>query len=472
MIGKVKKTIKKYKLLSPEDKVVVALSGGPDSVALLDSLVKIASKMNLSLLVAHYNHGLRGNESEKDEAFCQKLSESYGLLFFCGRMDSTKKQKGESPEDFYRRQRYAFLNKVANKNHAQKIALGHNLQDQAHTVLLRLVRGSSLEGLKGIEPIRENRYIRPLIEVSRRQIIEYLSKNNISYRKDSSNKDEKYLRNKIRARLIPLLKKEFNPKIEDDLAQTAQILRGEDDFIKIHLAQALHSDYIIKNETGVSMNVDYLLGLHVAVRSRLFKTVLDDMITSKQAVTSKHINNLESIVQKNVSGKSVSLPGGGIARREYNSLILEKKKPFRKKPKYIYELELGGPFYIRERNVNVFLKKIRPGNIDCKANDKIYMDLDKLFPPLVLRNRRNGDWIEPMGMKGRKKIKDYLIDEKVPRAQREKIMLIADADSVVWIEKKRLSERVKITKKTKKILEVRIIEKEGNDQRVTKTGRG
>lgn len=461
MISKVKKTIQKYKLLSPDDKVVVALSGGPDSVALLDSLVKIAPKMNLSLFVAHYNHGLRGNESEKDEAFCRKLSESYGLPFLCGRLDITKKQKGESPEDFFRRHRYAFLNKVAKKNNAQKIALGHNLQDQAHTVLMRLVRGSSLEGLKGIEPIRENKYIRPLIEVSRREIIEYLSKNNISYRKDSSNKDEKYLRNKIRARLIPLLKKEFNPKIEEDLAQTAKILRGEDDFIKTHIAQALHSDYIIKNKTTVSMNIDYLFGLHAAVRSRLFKTVLDDMITSKQAVTSKHINNVESILQKNVSGKSVSLPGSIIARREYNILIFERKKPIKKKLKYKYELKLGGPFYIRERNINVFLEKMRPGNIDCKADDKIYMDFDKLCPPLVLRNRRNGDWIEPMGMKGRKKIKDYLIDEKVPRAQRDEMMLIADADSVVWIEKKRLSERVKITSKTRNLLEVRIIEKTG-----------
>ncbi len=472
MIGKVKKTIQKYNLLCPDDKVVVALSGGPDSVALLDSLVKIAPKMNLSLLVAHYNHKLRGNESEKDEAFCQKLSESYGLPFLCGRMDSAKKQKGESPEDFYRRQRYTFLNKVANKNHAQKIALGHNLQDQAHTVLLRLVRGSSLEGLKGIEPIREKKYVRPLIEVSRKEIIEYLSKNKISYRKDSSNKDEKYLRNKIRARLIPLLKKEFNPKIEEDLAQTAKILRGDDDFLKTHVAQSLQSEYIIKNETSVSMNIDYLLGLHAAVRSRLFKTVLDDMVTSKQAVTSKHINNVESILQNNVSGKSVSLPGNLIARREYNSLILERKKPVRKKREYSYALKVNGSFYIRERNVNVLLKKASPGNINCKADDKIYMDLDKLSPPLILRNRRNGDWIEPMGMKGRKKIKDYLIDEKIPRAQRDEIMLIADADSVVWIEKKRLSERVKITSKTRNILEVRIIKAEGSDHMYNKAGRG
>ncbi len=386
-------------------------------------------------------------------------------------MDITKKQKGESPEEFYRRKRYNFLNKVANKNQAQKIALGHNLQDQAHTVLLRLVRGSSLEGLKGIQPIRENKYIRPLIEVSRREIIEYLSENNISYRKDTSNKDERYLRNKIRARLIPLLKKEFNPKIEEDLAQTAKILRGEDDFIKTHVAQALLSEYIIKNETGVSMKIDYLLGLHAALRSRLFKTVLDDMITSKQVVTSTHINNLESIVQKNVSGKSVSLPGSLIARREYDILIFERKKPIRKKIEYEYELKLGGSFYIRERNVNVFLKKMRPGNTDCKADDKIYMDFDKLCLPLVLRNRRNGDWIEPMGMKGRKKIKDYLIDEKIPRVFRDEIMLIADTDSVVWIEKKRLSERVKITSKTRNILEVRIIENEKNDRLVKKTGR-
>ena len=184
MIKKVLKTIEKYKLLKKDERVVAALSGGPDSTALLAALVQIAKLLEFSIIVAHYNHGLRGAKSDEDEKYSQELAKKLGLIFVSGKMDSKLRQKGQSPEDFYRQQRYQFLNKVAEDYNAQKIALGHNIQDQAETVLLNILRGSGLEGLKGILPMREGKFIRPLLEVSRPEIIAFLSETGISYCQD------------------------------------------------------------------------------------------------------------------------------------------------------------------------------------------------------------------------------------------------------------------------------------------------
>ena len=194
MIEKVKKTIRKYDLLEKGERVVVALSGGPDSTALLKVLIRIATELDLELTVAHFNHGLRGAESDEDEQFSRELAESLGLIFVSGKMDQKKVAKGVSPEDFYRRQRYIFLEKVASDFRAQKIALGHNLQDQAETVLLNLLRGSGLEGLKGILPKREGKIIRPFIETSRQEIISFLEKQNISAQSNQSGIDTVFKR--------------------------------------------------------------------------------------------------------------------------------------------------------------------------------------------------------------------------------------------------------------------------------------
>ena len=199
MIKKIKQTIKKYNLLEKGERVIVALSGGPDSTALLTVLAPIAQELDLSLIIAHFNHGLRGAESDEDENFSRDLSEKMGLAFISGKMDQIKGKKGISPEDFYRRQRYDFLNKIFEDYQAQKIALGHNLQDQAETVLLNLLRGSGLEGLKGFLPMRDGKFIRPLIEISRQEIISFLNEAGIPYRQDSSNKNNIYLRNQIRS---------------------------------------------------------------------------------------------------------------------------------------------------------------------------------------------------------------------------------------------------------------------------------
>ena len=454
IIDRVKSTIKEYSLLQRGDRVVVALSGGPDSIALADILVRLGPEMDLQIIIGHFNHKLRGDESDEDEEFCRRIANKYGLPYHGGKMDKSKKQKGVSPESFYRRERYLFLEGVMKRQRAQKIALGHNMDDQAQTVLMRLLQGSSLEGLKGILPLRDDKFIRPLIEVARQEIVDYLKINELEYRKDSTNKSAKMPRNKIREELMPFLKKEFNPRLETILAQTAKILRRDDDFIKEFVAGAMQSENIRAASGSYCVNTDWLRGLHPALRFRLLKSLLERLMPEEKRLSYVHIEALDKVIAGEKTGKKLNLPAGMKAFREYNHLFLEKRTRDLPKRDYEYSLAEEGIFFIAEKNINVCLQKVTRSYIDYGDINKIYMDMDKLLPPLIIRNRRNGDWFEPMGSGGSKKIKDYLIDRKIPRCARDSLMLFTDSLSVVWVEKMHLSERVKITEKTKNILEV------------------
>ena len=458
MIKKVIKTIERYKLLNKEDRVVAAVSGGPDSTALLVALAQIASLLDFSIIVAHFNHGLRGAKSDEDEKYSQELAKKMGLIFVSGKMDQKPRQKGESPEDFYRQQRYQFLNKVAEDYNAQKIALGHNIQDQAETVLLNLLRGSGLEGLKGILPMREWKFIRPLIEVSRGEIIAFLSEAGISYCQDSSNESKIYLRNKIRFELIPYLKEKFNPRIEENLAQMAEILRQDDEYIRNSVQEALKSTYI-QNQSNriISLNIEYIKGLAPAIRSRLFKKILESLNPEKNGFSFSNIKALERLAQVTESGKRISIPLGIEAKREYDSLILERDKICLKQVDYEYPVNIPGIIHVKETNRTISIEKTFRDKIDQHNKNKVYLDLDKIQQPVILRNRRDGDRFQPLGMKGRQKIKSLFINQKIPRNKRNEVMLLVDRNSVIWIENIHLSERVKISPQTINILALEII---------------
>jgi tRNA(Ile)-lysidine synthase len=458
MIKKVNQTIEKYDLLKKSERVVVAFSGGPDSTALLAVLVPIAKVLDLSLIVAHFNHGLRGLDSDEDEKYSRDLSEKMGLPFISKKMDQRQRKKGISPEDFYRRQRYDFLNKICEDYRAQKIALGHHLQDQAETVLLNILRGSGLEGLKGFLPMREGKFIRPLIEVSRLEIISFLNEAGIAYRQDNSNENTKYLRNQIRTELIPYLKEKYNPKIEENLAQMAEILRLEDEFIRQHVNEVLQSPFIQRRQNRILLKISYLNKLPSTIRLRLFKTILESLNLAKNGFSFIHIKSLDNLAQKCESGKRLDLPLGIEVRREYEDLIIEGKKVGPKQMGYEYTVNIPGSLYIEERQFTARAEVTIKENIDFSVKNEVYLDLDKIQQPLIIRNRRDGDWFQPLGMQGRKKIKNFFIDHKVPRRERDKMVLLADQKSIIWIENMHLNERVKVTAETKNVLKLKIID--------------
>lgn len=457
MIEKIKQTIKRYGLLKQNEKVIVSLSGGPDSTALAVTLAQIAPSMGLELLVAHFNHGLRGREANGDEREARRLAKKLGLSFVSGKMEQTTVPKGLSPEDFYRRERYRFFNEVAKSHHIGKIALGHNLQDQAETVLLHLLRGSGLEGLKGIMPLRDGKYIRPLIEVSREEIISFLDQADIDYRKDSSNQNKLHLRNRIRLELLPYLKNEYNPKIDETLAQMAEILGEENKFIKEYVDKALKSTCIKKQKNKIVLNIEYVCMLPLAIQRRLLKELLENFSLQKNGITFLHINSIAKLMHNSESGRKICLPSGIEARREYENLILERSRECSKQIEYLYQVAIPGAVYLAQRNRTVRFQLVKKNKIDFNVKNKDYFDLDKIRFPLVLRNRRAGDWFQPLGMAGRQKLKSFFINHKITQQKRNEIMLLVDQQAVIWIENMHLNDQVKITPETKNVLELEII---------------
>lgn len=410
MIEKVKAAIKKYNMLEKGDCVIVALSGGPDSTALMVVLNLLAQELDLRLIVAHFNHGLRGAESDEDEIFSRDLSTEKGFIFVSGKMDQRKKEKGISPEDFYRRERYNFLSKVAEDYQAQKIALGHNMNDQAETVLLNILRGSGLEGLKGFLPIRDGRFIRPLIETSRQEIISFLNEEGIPYREDSSNENKRYLRNQIRFELIPYLKEKFNPKIVKSLARMAGILRPEDEFIRQCVNNTLKLPFVQRQQNRIILKIADLNKLDSAIRYRLFKILLENFNPIPNGFSFINIRDLDNLVQKYESGKKIILPLGIEARCEYDDLILERKKNSSKQIiRYEYTMNLPGSLYIKERKLTISSEFIATEECVFNGENEVCLDLDKIQQPLIVRNRRDGDWFQPLGMQGRQKIKNFLL---------------------------------------------------------------
>lgn len=451
MIKKVLNTIEKYHLLQKGDTVVVALSGGADSCALLWCLVQLSNQYRLKLLTAHFNHRLRQEQSDEDEVFCRGLAQKFGVDFLTQKMSDPLVPRGVSPEDYFRRERYRFLDCVAADCGANKIALGHHLQDQAETVLLNILRGSGLDGLKGFLPIRDGKYIRPLIEVTRPDITATLQEAGIDFREDTSNSSPVYLRNRLRGELIPLLQKKYNPGIEQNLARMAQIVRRDDEWIGGHVDAILKSPRIQYRENQVTFSAEYFKSLHEALRFRLVKALLENLLPEGGGFSFSHFQAVVDLATNSPTGKIITLPHRLRAQKEYDFVILDRKAQERAAD-YEYPLTVPGTVDVKERNIQLCIKRGVPEDVNFNSVDRVFFDEDKIKKPLLIRNRRKGDWFEPLGTKGSQKIKKLFIDRKVPKGKRENIVLIADDVSIIWIENMHISERVKVTHETNNVL--------------------
>ncbi len=455
MIGKIKQTIKRHDMLQGGDAVVVALSGGADSCVLLSVVIELAQMYKLRIIVAHFNHGLRGEASEADEAFCRDLTQNYGLTFVTEKMRQPTVPKGLSPEDYFRRERYRFLDQVAVDYNANKIALGHHLNDQAETVLLNILRGSGLDGLKGFLPVRDNKYIRPLMDVPRREIDDFLMEKGLAYREDGSNQSGAHLRNRIRLELLPYLKEKFNPRIDQNLSRMAEIVRRDDEYLDGLVREILASPHIQKDEYGISFSRQYFTTLPLAIRMRLIKSLLETLASEGIGFLHSHIQAAYDLILKKPSGKRMFLPFGLQVQKQYDRILIGHAE-IRKTSDYEYFLSMPGMLDLKERHIILSVRRASVDEVDFTCSGRIYMDADRLKEPLVIRNRRNGDWFEPLGTKGKQKIKKLLIDRKVPGWQRETLALLVDQDSVIWIENMHLSERVKISPQTKHVMVMEI----------------
>jgi len=451
IINKVRATILRYEMIAPGDKVIVALSGGPDSICLLNALDKLSPELEISLVAAHFNHGLRGGEDESETQLTRDVAVSMDLPFETetakGLMDSDS-----SLEERARDARYAFLEKIRKAHMAQKIAMGHNLNDQAETVLMRLLRGSGPSGMAGIPPVRDNRIIRPLIEIKREEIMDYLKTRGIPFAVDSSNSNKKHLRNSIRLELMPMML-DYQPRLLERLGMVSNIIRDEDVFLESMASEWIDRERI--NQADISVPVSSIKTLPGPLRNRVIRALLKQVNGDTYPMEYDHIASVSGLLKNERPQCAIDLPNGIVVRKTYDNLhfIL---KPYKDIKEYSYSLEGPGTYCLDAAGQTLSLDEI-DGSTDIFMEESLStacLDADKLRYPLIVRNFRPGDRFMPLGMTGYKKIKRFFIDLKVPSEKRILTPILTSGDRVAWICGYRLDERFKVTSQTKKMLRI------------------
>ncbi len=454
LIKKVKGTIGKYNMLKKGDVALVAVSGGPDSVCALEILNGLKDEFGLTIHVAHLNHKFR-KEAEKEAEFVKKMAEEKGIAYTIKTIDVKGYciKKGLSKQEGAREVRYDFLKKAADKIGAAKIVTGHTADDQAETFLMRLIRGSGTLGLSGI-PSVSGKIIRPLIETTKKEVLDYLWKNKIRYVKDPTNIKPIYLRNKIRLELLPLLVKRFNPNIASALCRESDILREDEAFLN-GIADTIFKEMVTAQEKD-SITLNYLRfnGLHPAIKKRVVRRAVSELTGGLRRISYQHITSAIDAIKN--TGKGVDLPDDIRIERDYNSLYVRKGGEKAEESKEAVQLKVPGITKILEFNRKIEAI-IDEKNTPAAGKDTGAFDLDKISLPLFIRGRREGDYFYPAGMKGRKKLKEFLIDHKIPRADRDKIpILINKNNDILWIIGLRMDERFRAKEGTKRRLIVRI----------------
>lgn len=458
LLKQVKQTVKKYNLLKPGDKILVGVSGGPDSLALLHLLNRMKAAYELELNVAHVDHQLRGEAARKDALFVKEVAEKMGLSFFLKEVDVAKYQqeKGLSLEAAAREIRYDFFKKLVKENDFDKIALAHHANDQAETLLIKFLRGSGLQGLKGMLPKKDN-LIRPLIEVKRAEIENYCKKKNLEPRLDETNLKPVHLRNQIRLELIPLLEKEYNNNLIETLNRSAKLLREDNKYLTKKARKVLEriTDF---NSDQLSLKRGDFLALDLALQRRIIREIFKTLTGNYQDLYFNNITEIISFIKTAKTGTKIDLPDNIMLYFNYGDLIFTEEIDETDYFKYKLEIgenELAGLDYkIRAKVV----KSDYPWYSNINESNKACLDFDKIGTEFYLRQRKVGDRFYPLNLNGSKKIKDFLIDEKVPVFKRDKIPIFTTLnDEIFWIGGYRIDDRFKITDNTEKILIIEII---------------
>ncbi len=465
MLATIKETIKKYCLLRPGDRVVIAVSGGPDSVCLLNILHMLRTEMGLSLHIAHLDHMFRGTESAAEASFVAELAEKIGISATIEKFDvpSFCRERGLSAQSGAREVRYEFLSRVALEVKACCIATGHTATDQAETFLLRLLRGAGVSGLSAIPPKRQN-IVRPLIEVTREEVLEHLRKHNLGFVSDPSNTKPVYARNRIRLELIPALR-QYNPRIIETLAAEAGRLRDEDEAVESVLA-ALASGMIREADETVAVKREEFNALPLAFRRRLFrKAALLAGLGSSQ-LSSVQTDEAVAFLAEAQTGRALHLPNGLQLARQYDLFVLA---PGKESQSYSYSLPVPGDLDLPDLGFRIetrVLEGERADLTEASVPDNYFwqaqLDYDKIGSGITLRNRIPGDWFCPSGMGGKsKKVQDFFVDAKVPRNRRDRLPVLAAGSHILGITGFRVDERFRARPETKRILVVTFRESAG-----------
>jgi len=463
LVERVREDMARHRMTEPGSKVLVAVSGGVDSVVLLHILCLLCDELEISLHVAHLNHMLRGEEADGDARFVAELAKQYGLPATIRAIDVLKysEKKRISVETAAREVRYEFLEAVGRQCGASRIALAHHADDQAETILINLIRGSGITGLKGILPVRPEGYIRPLLSIRRREIESYCLATGLKFRTDSTNNEDIYLRNHIRHHLVPYLEKKYNPSIVPALLRLGDLCREEDRYLQEQAGKAYAGVLSYKNESGLALDLSGLARMDPAIRRRIIRLAWAD-IAGQQAggLALKHIDDVIRLIESGGTGARAVLPGGWQVLRSYRLLEFTREDDRDEIPDYIYPLMVPGETYIPELKGTIYAEEY-PADPSLEPKklppSEVVLDLAKLPPQLYVRRRREGDVFQPYGFSSEVKLKDFFIKQKIPQQKRDRIPLITTPEEIVWVAGLRVSEKWKVNRHTKQILHLKFV---------------
>ena len=456
-------------LFNPGDKVLLAVSGGADSTALVHVLVKLKEQklLNNDFLCIHINHQLRGQDADRDEKFVIELSEKFNLPIITKKIDIKKiaLENKLSIETAARNERLKAILESAKVNKCSTIATAHHCNDNAETILQRLARGTGFKGLSGIWPKRtfaENIIItRPILSASRSEIIDYLAEKDLPFCHDYTNDQCQYRRNYIRHKLLPQLQQQC----ENDLSQQLFSLSvsARQLYLKIEkTAQSLWSHIATVKDNQVEINVERFADKLPELQVEFIRIALSIIGSGQQNIIGKHYQRIIELANKNITGKTIELPNRFTVYRQYDKLIFKKATTLETLPKDFKQTEINAPGKTIFNQHTIETKILSVEDCDLrkfkaeKNNQTEWFDYDKLTLPLTISPRQTGDRFTPIGQKEQKKVGKFLTVAKVPPSERSKILTIKDAERIIWIYPIRTSQQTIITEETKKILQINI----------------
>ncbi|MBN1689794.1 MAG: tRNA lysidine(34) synthetase TilS [Dehalococcoidia bacterium] len=452
--------IREYGLISGGETVLVAVSGGPDSVCMLYVLHNLKEMLDIQLHIAHLDHGLRG-DSGADAEYVKGLASAIGISATVERRDVAewRSRRKISLEEAAREVRYRFLNDTARQAGSKRVAVGHTRDDQVETTLMHILRGSGIQGLRGLRPAAPMPYgagedgiwvIRPLLEVARRETEAYCAQNNLQPRKDTSNDQVRFLRNRIRLELIPLLR-QYNSDIEGALLRLSD-LSGEDaDFID-EQAASICSSMVTSEGLLTCLDSGKLRGLPLALQRRVFRILIQRACGSLRDIESVHVDALVRLLFSN-TGRSVYLPGGKIVTNERNRMVVTAPGSTACPWPVLdcdYTLNIPG-----ETKLPGWLVSATIMSENFFKDDDIFsasFDLSRIGRNLSVRGRKVGDRFHPLGMTHGRKLQDFMVDSSIPRSWRDSVPIVCSPEQVVWIVGWRIDDRAKVTTSTQEVL--------------------
>jgi len=452
--------------------VLAAVSGGPDSVALVHILATLAPLLSFQLAIAHLNHGLRSHESERDAEFVAALARKLKLKLYQDKKNVRQYQKRHklSPEEAARQVRYIFLNQTAETHAYDKIAVGHHLDDNAELVMLFFLRGSGTLGLSGIPPVRDGKIIRPLINVKRSEIIEFLNEKDLAYVSDATNADLSLLRNKIRHELMPHLAATYNPNIVETLNRLASVVRSEEKWIERLTEHLFETALLHRDADSIGLSLENFGEFPLGARRRLIRKAIRMVKGNLRRIAFTHIDAALRLVFQGPQSGGIDLPDDIRIQRHGQALIISKQEQRRRPPgggrsaavctAYEYSLAAPGIVSIREAGMRLELTETSIEEVADvrRAGQRIaFFDIHKVTFPLIVRNSCPGDRFSPLGMDGTQKLKSFFINNKIPKDQRVKCPLLVSNGKIIWVVGHRLDNSAKVDRETRKVLKAEVL---------------